>query len=459
MNIQLEKTREEWINLVRQTKTKEADSLYWNKIFPIIEKEFIEKNKLKEEYDWLVLPSGLESSYYILLIKAIRPKKVYFLGTNEFKDFFLDKIIEKAGLKASDYIIETVEYTGMDVSEVYEKIRNHLDLFKNKKVVLDLTRGKRILSVGAGIVGAFFGFDLVYVDEDWIDDIKRGLPGSEKLVTVKNPFEVFCDLDIKEARELFNSYNYGASIFLYKNIKDKVSDPRRIEIEESLSEAYLFWNSFNFKAAISKFQFIINKSKQYNMEINPELKNNFKALKILDSINLEKLEDLTEEKGIHIIIDLYSNALRKAEISMFEDAISRLYRVIELISQYRLSHHNIKTSNPLLEKYKKKYEETSKKIHGSKKEIPSEIGLKDGYILLFILKDYLIKDYSFMDLKKMFGIIGARDSSIVAHGLSLVGPKIFNNMNKLVKNFIETICDHQNENFTELIKQHTFTKL
>ena len=131
---EFERLRENWLELVKNTKTDEANSLYWEKLFPLIEKQFFENNELKGEYDWLILPVGLESSYYILLIKAIKPKNVYFLGTGEFKRDFLDKIIEKAGLKASRYIVDTLEYEEMDIADVYEKIRKHLDLFYNKNL-------------------------------------------------------------------------------------------------------------------------------------------------------------------------------------------------------------------------------------------------------------------------------------------------------------------------------------
>lgn len=450
---EFEGLRESWRGLIKQTKLDEANSLYWEKLFPVIEEKFLENNRVKEEYDWLILPSGLESSYYILLIKAIKPKKVYFLGTKEFKESFLDKIIEKTGLKPSEYIIDTLNYDEMDVADVYEKIRKRLDLFYNKKIILDLTRGKRIMSVGAGIVGAFFGFDLVYIDEEWINEVKRGNPGTEKLVTVKNPFEVFGDLEGQEARELFNHYNYGAAIFFYRRLMEKVADPRKIEIEEILSEAYMHWNSFNFKAALYKLELLEKKSKQYNVKLNSLINENLDVLRILIK------EDKDDEFNLHIIVDLYDNALRKAEVGMFEDSVSRLYRVLELVSQYRLKSYGIETSGPDLSKFEKDYKKISKEIYGFEKNSPFEVGLKDGYILLFILKDYTVEEDSLEDLKNMFGVIRVRDMSIIAHGLELAGEKAFKNMNELARKFIKRICEKQGKNMQDIIKKHTFVKL
>jgi CRISPR-associated protein (TIGR02710 family) len=449
----LERLREGWLELVQKCKLDEAGSYYWDNLYPFVEKRFLENNKVHEEYDWLILPAGLESSYYILLIKSIKPKNVYFLGTKEFKENFLNKIIEKSDLKASQYVVDTLSYDEMDVADVYEKVRKRLDLFYNKKVILDLTRGKRIMSVGAGIVGAFFGFDLVYVDEDWIDEIKRGKPGTEKLVTVKNPFEVFGDLEGQEARELFNHHDYGAAIYFYKKLREKVADPRKIEIEELLAEAYLHWNSFNFKAAFNKLERTVKKSKQYNLRISSEIHRNLEVLEILTK------EEKDDEFNLHVIVDLYVNALRKAEVGMFEDSVSRLYRVLELISQYRLREYGIETSNADLSKYADEYKKLTKELYGFEKEPSFEIGLKDGYILLFILKDYLVEEENLDDLRRMFGVIRVRDNSIIAHGLELAGEKAFKNMNQLAKKFIGKVCNKQDKNVDELIKKHSFIKL
>jgi CRISPR-associated protein (TIGR02710 family) len=449
---------EKWISLVR-TDIEEAEDFYWKNIFPLVEKKFLDSQKLDEKYDWLILPCGLEASYYILLIKALKPKKVYFIGTREFKEYFLNRIIERTGLKPSDYIVDTLDYDEMDVADVYDKIRRHLDLFYNKKVVLDLTRGKRIMSVGAGIVGAFFGFDLVYIDEGWIDEIKRGRPGTEKLVTAKNPFDVFGDLEGQEARELFNYYNYGAAMYFYKRLREKVADPRKIEIEELLAEAYLHWNSFNFKAALMKMNALVKRSEQYGVRINPHVHENLVALKILDSADPDSPESLDDEFNLHIIIDLYANALRKAETGMFEDAICRLYRVLELVSQARLRSYSINTIGQDLSRFEQPYKAITKEIYGFEKLLPLEIGLKDGYILLFILKDYVVDGETLEDLKNMFGVIRIRDTSIIAHGLKLAGEKPFRNMDALAKKFIERICKKQEQDMNKLLKQHTFIKL
>lgn len=452
----LENLGEKWLDLIRHAKIDEAEGFFWKEMYCLVEKNFLEKYVSANHCDWLILPVGLEAYLYILLIKALKPRKVYFLCTEEFRNNFLDKVVKETGFGHSDYMVDVLSYEGMDVADVYERIRKHLDLFLNKKVVLDLTRGKRIMSVGAGIVGAFFGFDLVYIDERWVDDVKRGLPGSESLVYVRNPFEVFGDLEGQEARELFNHNDFGAALSVYKRLKEKVADPRKILTEELLAESYLHWNSFNFKAAFQKIDQYIKKAKQYNFKLSQQIHDNWEALQILSSAEIHARN---EDFHIHIILDLYANALRKASAGMFEDAVSRLYRVLELISQYRLRSYGIETSNPKLNDLAGDYKKVTMRLYGFEKEIPFEIGLKDGYILLYIMKDYILDKDSFEDLKYFFDVVKSRDMSIVAHGLKLVGEKPFSNMDVLAKKFIKRICLKRSLNFDKLIRQHTFLKL
>lgn len=450
----MEDLRGEWLDLIRQARIEEADELYWKELFPLVESKFLSENKAKEQYDWLVLPCGLESSYYVLLIRALNPKNVYFIGTQEFKDNFLNMVVEKSGIKASQYIVDVVSYDEMNVSDVYEKIRGHLDLFADKKIILDLTRGKRILSVGAGIVGAFFGFDMVYVDEGWDDKIKRGIPGTERLVMVKNPFEVFGDLELREAKEFFNHYDYGPAIFFYNKLRERVVDPRVIEVERLLAETYMYWNSFNFKAALTKLEMLRDREKQYNLKGIGKTSSHIEVLKILIDEN-----NKNDDYNLHLIVDLYANALRKAEIGLFEDSISRMYRVLELISQYRLRSYGIETSQPNVKHIESEYRNLTKEIYGFEKDLPLEVGLKDGYLMLYSLKDYLLEGISTKDLKDMFGVIRARDNSIIAHGTHLAGEKVFLNMKSLARKFIEKISSKLGKNVNVLIEEHGFVKI
>jgi CRISPR-associated protein (TIGR02710 family) len=313
------------------------------------------------------------------------------------------------------------------------------------------------MSAGAAIVGAFFGFDLVYIDEDWTDDIKRGVPGTERLVVSKNPFDVFGDLDMQTAHQLFNFHDYGAAMRIYSRLMGQVSDPRLVEIEHLLAESYAHWNAFNFGAASKKLSECRNRAAQYSIKLPAGVEENAFALQQLQEVNLDTIPQ--EKQALHVIADLYANALRKARTGQFEDAIARLYRCLELMSQSRLASHGISTSSPELASYSEAYKELTLKVYGREVSLPNEIGLKTGYLLLNLMNDALVEGQTIESLQAMFGAIRARDTSITAHGLRLAGQKVFNNLNEFAKSYFQTLCKVSGREMDELVRQHTFVTL
>jgi len=462
---------EELHELVRHGKLKEAKKFYWKNIHSLVEKRFIDsvnkkiESKKLPQYDWLIIPAGLEESYYVLLINALKPKKIYFLCTEIFRNEFLENIIKKTNLKREQYIVNVINYKGMDLAEVYGKIKEKAHLF-NGKVAVDLTRGKRIISAGAAIMASFFGFDIIYIDEDWEVDIKRGVPGSEDLILVRNPFHIFGDLEKNYARIMFNQYNFNSSKVLLQELCKKVKDPREYEVLTLISETYDYWNAFNYNAASKKIQEALRKIDQFDLTIEREtLKGNEEALIILSKINtVQKIDELLKDDNLilHLLIDLYTNALRRRESRRLDDAIVRLYRLLELISQYRLASYDIITSEPNYKNHpelKEKYKEITKQLYNQERELPFEIGIKDGHILLFLLEDEIWKNKTLEDMKKFLGPIRLRDNSIIAHGIETINDKAFKKIEEMSEEFLKITCKLLSKNLQELIQQHKFIKL
>ena len=458
--------------LVLKGKVEEGKRFYWENLHKKVEKKFVDNVKKRinskelQEYDWLIIPAGLEESYYVLLIKALKPKRVYFLCTQEFRNEFLDNVTQKTGLKREQYVVNVVQYKGMDVAEVYGKIKENISLFKGK-VAVDLTRGKRIISAGAAIMASFFGFDLIYVDEDWWDDIKRGIPGTEELILVKNPFHIFGDLEKNYARLLFNQYNFDSSKIFFKELCSKVKDPREFEVAMLLSETYEHWDQFNYSAALIKLQEAIRKIEQFDIKIYSKefLNKNLSTLRILNKINrIQKLDELLEDNEliINLLADLYKNAFRKREEHRIDDSIVRLYRLLELISQYRLAKYKITTSNPSykeLPELEEAYQSITQELYNQKRNLPFEIGIKDGHIILFLLKDEIWSLKTIEDLKKFLGPIRLRDNSIIAHGIETISEKAFQKIEKTCKEFLNTVCKIHNKELNKLLEQHDFIKM
>jgi len=466
------KNRDEWKRLMTSGEYIKAEKLYWERMFPHIEKRFVgdvERRKLKgeiESYDCLIIPGGLWDIYYILLIKALKPKFVYFIFTKEGERHFLDNILEKTGLSRNQYILDVIEYRGMDVTDVYERVKSKLNLFEGKKVALDITQGKRVMAVGAGIVGAFFNFDLVYVDEDWMDELKRGVPGTEELVRVKNPFEVFGDLKQQQSIMLFNRYDYSAATTLFSDLLNKVKDPREFEIKMLIADTYNYWDAFNYNAALSKLERAVSKIRQYDFKSfdRERMEKNLQILKKLAKVKENFISFLKDKDLVlHFLMDMYMNALRRKKLNRLEDAVIRMYRCLEVVSQHRLALKGVDSKRPDFSKMPdilEKYGRLTKEMYGIKKKaLPNEIGIKDGHLILFLLQDELWKGTSETDLKKFLGPIRLRDNSIIAHGNELIGEKAFDTINKTCKHMILRLCQIYKKDFKTITDYHTFIEL
>jgi CRISPR-associated protein (TIGR02710 family) len=409
-------------------------------------------------------PSRYSPSVLCAFNKCSETKKCFFLGTHEFRNQFLAFIINKTHLKRKNYIVHAVDYDNLDIATVYGIIKENLNLFEHKKVLVDLSRGKRVLTAAAGVMASFNRYDLAYIDEDWEDAFKRGLPGSEKLLKVKNPFDVFGDLEDKYAVFLFNLHSYNAAASLYKSLCEKVYDPRKFEVKRMIAEAYDHWDAFNYIVALKILEKAFEKIDQYQLsEYRQQIAKNNKVLKLLTKFRQrgENRESLQNEKLIlHILIDIFLNAERRFSTNRCEDGIARLYRICELVSQHRLSKYGVNTAKPDYSHIKitnEEYRKTTKKIYGYERDLPPEI-LKDGHMILFLLKDEIWKNSSIADLKKLFDYIRVRDFSIIAHGFEILSPKAFKNFEGICKKFMNTISKTACIDLNEVIENNSFLK-
>lgn len=467
--------REKWYELRRSGKRKEADDLLSNELYAVIEKRFVqnvqEQIKTGEipQYDLLLLPYGLEWLHAVLLINALKPKHVYFMGTREAEGVFLDEIIARTQLKPSQYTREVIEYQAMDTDVVYEKIKRHLQLFgTNKKVAVDLTRGKRVMNAAAAMVGAFFGCDLIYVDADWFEEIRHEVPLTEKFVRVHNPFLIFGDLESRYAVELFNHHDYMSAKNLFRELCGKSRDPREFEIKAMLADAYNAWDGYDYAAAHAFFTKLMAKIQQYSFvsDYLMQIRNNLEAVKALSGINQEKANFLSALRNddviSHLFADFFCGSLRRAEQGRLSGAVLRFYRTVEFISQHRLAKYGIETETPDYTKLpgiEEKYADLTEKVFKQRKKLPEHIALMDGHTILYAIQDDLWKGKTLKDLDDFLQLSKVRDHSILIHGIGLTTMHNYKNVEAMAKQMVSLACKLNSKNADELIRNHTFIKL
>lgn len=449
--------------LAKEDREK-AEKFYYSEILPEVKKIVQEraKNDGFGKYGGIIFTTGLSPEPLILTITALQPDQVFFLCTKE-SEKCLDSIVGDCSLLPSQYGKAVIERS--DGLDVYKKIREQWEEWKNNgitDIAVDITGGTKPMVSGSAIAGAILNVDLLYVVSNfgWLPG--KSEPGSERITKIENPYEVFGDLEERYAIELFNSHNYAICSDYFGRLKGLARDPRRFEVKQLLAQGYGAWDTFDFERSYSKLKGSLRESKRFGFSYDGEIEQHLEILKILKKNTKKDLFELLqdEEFSEHLMVDLYCNAERRQEQGRYDDAIIRLYRVVELIAQHRLAKMEIDAGDVDIESLEARYpgisqefSKHSETLYGTSRGISDKIGLLDACLLLYTLKDELIKDFSQVELIKDYAQV--RNTLLPIHRNQLGNE----NKYKKLKEFTEGWLRSAINNFDELVEKHKFIKL
>ncbi|MBO8169044.1 MAG: TIGR02710 family CRISPR-associated protein [Thermoanaerobacteraceae bacterium] len=463
LEAELEEKTRKWSAFPRTTEEERnaAEEYYEQEIMPLLRELFVkrEASKLGNRYEALILSLGTSWQPLVLSISAINPKKVLILYTEESRPL-LDKVWAMTGLSAAQ--VETTQVDEQNPLEIYEAVKKAYERWgKPRHIAIDFTGGTKAMSGGCAMAGALIDADLFYVGyQRYMKDLRRPYPGSEQLVLIPNPYEVFGDLEERRGIQLLSEYDYAGAKLIFARLERHVPDPRRPEILRLLAEAYGAWDNMNFIDAADVMQQLVARVEQYSrMDKNfllsrqlPLLREQQRVLEILSSWVQEKKKKsslqylLDKEVVVAVMMVLYSNALRREKQNKLDMATLLLYRLLEMISQASLAVYGIDTAAPdysqvsgiAVEELQNYYRQLCQRYKSKDQALPAQIALFDGYLLLAALKDPLVEG---LNLKRLRQQIEIRNNNVFAHGFDFIKPKsysLFKEMvNKLLRKYLE----------------------
>ncbi|MFX1260026.1 MAG: hypothetical protein ACFFAN_19425 [Promethearchaeota archaeon] len=184
-------------------KKKDTGSLM-NEIWELSKKLYVLKTTSKQtfkKYDGIIFTVGFSHEPIILNILTNNPKGVFFIYTKE-SEKTLNRIIDETQLKAEQYKREIMEKnsfsSSMDLITVGLLYLNGEKGIKTSEIGLDITGGTKIMSAACGMAGLTLGTDILYVDnEEYDQDLRRPVPGSEVLKIISSPKEKIDELNKK----------------------------------------------------------------------------------------------------------------------------------------------------------------------------------------------------------------------------------------------------------------------
>ncbi len=312
----------------------------------------------------------------------------------------------------------------------------------NEDVIVDYTGGTKTMSAALVLATVTKGYRFSYVGGK--ERTKGGLgvviSGFEAVKTGLSPWRVLLVEERRKIALFFNSYQFSAARDIAQKLTEVLEglDKAIYESLSELIEGYRLWDSFEHKEALR----IIEKSKNKlaeHLRYNPNgIINGFLEGVNASLVFLKDTSDKTKNfKDMHIslVFDLFHNAKRRAEEGKYDDAVARLYRSLEMIGQIEFQEKfGCPTSDVKVEKIPELLRDEMKRRHTS----------HDGRVRIPLYDTFrILKEVNNPFGQLFFGcegeinkILSARNSSILAHGVTPISKESFERFSSIVESFL-----------------------
>ncbi|MFN3467231.1 MAG: TIGR02710 family CRISPR-associated CARF protein [Candidatus Brocadiales bacterium] len=377
-----------------------------------------------------------------LSIREQNPNLVKFITSDKTEKETLPLILENPVMKERPQENIVIQDEN-DVEKIYKECKQVLQkvISEGYEVSVDYTSGTKAMSAGACLAAVSQRANTLVYTHGARDTTGRVIPGTERMYALY-PNLIYIDQDHHRFVLFFNKYSFSTCLEIAKDVKNKCERPEVQEqwnFLEKLAFAYYAWDKFELKEA-SDFLNQIDKSPYLQTY---GLKSKIERHKQI--LHKEQNNNYCEER----IIDLLQNARRRAKEGKFDDAVARLYRLLEYLAQYVLytKYNGFETSTPNYDKLETK--EIKEKYKDKK------LGLTQAYSILRDLRSPLGNAFFDRGYDKKLSI---RNDSILAHGFNPVGkggyPKLLEILENMLKEIIPEIDTKQKDfTFPELTGQ------
>lgn len=267
------------------------------------------------------------------LIKTIRNSHPDFLAlavSSESKKFAED-IVQELALVGDKYRIIRLPLPD-DVQSVFREINEAIrDImqrgFGPQEIEIDFTSGTKAMTGGA-VLSAVFHFcgSLKYITGDRKNGVV--MDGTEKFLSI-SPESIFALQELYLARRFILELRFEPALKILNYINPNLLDEyQRMLLEnlENTARAYSCWEVFDhkrFSGYYGKIDF--SQPEVLPFRVHGDIPN--RLVGISKTLNSGKV---TED----ILADIFNNARRRFDEGRYEDALSRLYRLTEMLAQF-----------------------------------------------------------------------------------------------------------------------------
>jgi CRISPR-associated protein (TIGR02710 family) len=385
------------------------------------------------------------------------PSKVQFVVTPESERDSLPTILDSLSrmkrtlTKGVDYNVLQLD-DGQDFHKCIDQLATLNQMVHqwrsggvDREVVVDFTGGTKCMSAAIAVQTLRWCCEYSYVGAVTASSAARDkggvgivVDGKEQILHVSDPWGVLGYRALEDFVTHFNQRSFQASIAVADlSMKAIAEKPRKNQFMaiKALAEAYDAWDRFDHRTAIERF-------------------NNLEARRndLIAMLGQERTTDLLKTTGIHRnyveqvrasleqaqaggpssghhILDLLANAQRRRNDGRVDDAVARLYRVVETIAQWTLANdHGISSTAAVPSEKVPQSLLNEWASRGMSVDGDLRLGLQDAYALLKALGDPRGEKFANLGLGGRTSPLNSRNSSILAHGFERIDEKVYTNL-------------------------------
>lgn len=369
----------------------------------------------------MIISVGGTPAPIIKSITEYRPEFVSFFVSQDTYDYVQEI---KKGIREAKVSIKNEITLADDVNDLYhcfgkaeEAVKRVLSKgHRSDEVVVDYTGGTKNMSVALVLSAVTHGFSFSYVGgtERTKNGVGIVIDGKEKVCKSVNPWDFLAVDERKKISFLFNTYQFKAAYALVEDILGKNTKHKSIFKKLGfLIDGYYSWDIFKHGEAAGKFE---RARMEELLEAEDERIRSFAKATIQIKPQLELLSQQQRQPDRLFILDIFSNAERRFEEGKIDDAVVRLYRIVEMLAQERLlNKHGIDTGNVSEEEIPQQVRDEFISKYKDKKDGKIKTPQNAAFVLLEALGDDLGKEFN-KRLSQFRQIQSQRNNSYLVHG-------------------------------------------
>ncbi len=391
----------------------------------------------------LVCTVGGSPAPIIYGVRSHRPKSVLFVCSHASVPSVEEQILPSLDFLPEWNILPLPNE--QDLLSCVMEIRSCITAFLNARhlpadtaLLGDFTGGTKVMS--AALVMALMERNVQFTYTGGGQRGKDGLgivrDGEEQIMHLANPWQVLAFAYIRQMTDAFNACRFSEAERLAGVIADHGVRPTVFATLATLFRAYALWDGFRYAEAKNLFELALS---EIESEAPPSLAS------FLEQANINNLALTTAAAELsdfmkhqcscpNYLRDLAANALRREAQGCFDDAVARLYSLLEktaataLLSEYGLDTSSLSPEDLPQDFLKESSPMTS---HDGVMQLP----LFRAYQLLASLGHPL--GLRFMEhQEELQALLQARNFSLLAHGFTPVTAETCSRLRNIVLTFL-----------------------